>query len=389
MKSAKRMEKLEKGVFSVLLEKKNELIASKGMDIIDFSVGTPNIPPTQAVMVAIAEAASKPENYSYSIKDMDILRDTVKDWYHKRYDVSLNSETEILAAFGTQEALTSAFLPIINPGDVVILPDPSYPAYTIGASIAGADVYYLPQRESNGYIMDLSEIPKDIAERAKVILASYPNNPTTAIADDRFYIDLIQFAKKYDIFVFHDNAYSELAFDGRKCGSFLAYEGAKDVGVEFNSLSKTYGMAGVRVGFCLGNAEYISLLKNFKSNTNYGLFLPAQYGAVAALTQDQSCVKQTCSAYERRRDVIIDAFDKIGWEIKRSAGSMFVWAKLPKGYDDSFAFAMKLVEETGVLVVPGVSFGKTGEGHIRIALVETEDRILEAARRIGKSGIIG
>ncbi len=388
MKTAKRMEKLGEGVFSILLAKKNEL-TGKGTDVIDLSVGTPNIPPTKAVMDAISEAAGKPENYIYSIKDMDELRQAAADWYKKRYDVTLDPQAEVLAAFGTQEALTSAFLPIIDEGDVVILPDPAYPAYTIGAAIAGADIYYLPQRESNGYVMDLSEIPEDIAKRAKVILASYPNNPTTAIADAGFYQDLIRFAEKYDILVFHDNAYSELAFDGRVCGSYLAYEGAKETGVEFNSLSKTYGMAGVRVGFCMGNAAYIEALKNLKSNTNYGLFLPAQIGAVAALTQDQGCVKTTCDAYQKRRDVIIDTFGEIGWTIKKSEGSMFVWAKLPDGYRDSFAFAMMLVEKTGVLVTPGISFGATGEGHVRIALVETEERIREAAERIKKSGLIG
>jgi len=387
MKTAKRMKRLEKGVFSVLLDKKNELL-SGGMDVIDLSVGTPNIPPTERVLDTISKEASKPENYIYAIKDLDILRTTVSDWYKKRYDVVLDPKTEILAAYGTQEGLTSAFLPIIDEGDVVILPDPAYPAFTIGAAIAGAEIFSLPQREENNYVMDLKEIPEDIAQKAKIIVASYPNNPTTAVADDDFYIELVEFAKKYNVFVFHDNAYSELVFDGKTCGSFLAFEGAKEVGVEFNSLSKTYGMAGARVGFCVGNSEYIEAFANLKSNTNFGIFLPVQKGAIEALIQDQKCVRETCRAYEKRRDLIVASFGEIGWEIKKSKGSMFVWTKIPKGYTDSFDFAMQLVEKTGVLVVPGISFGKAGEGHVRMALVENEDRILLAAKRIKESGII-
>jgi len=387
MKTARRMDRLKLGVFSHLLDKKNEFI-EKGIDVIDLSVGTPNIPPTKCVLDEISVEAAKSENYIYAIKDLDELRETAAIWYKNRYGVKLNPKTEILASFGTQEGLTSAFLPLIDDGDVVILPDPSYVAFTIGAAIAGADIYFLPQREENGYVMDLSEVPEDIAKKAKIIVASYPNNPTTALADDDFYLDLIAFAKKYDIFVFHDNAYSELVFDGKKCGSFLAFDGAKDVGVEFNSLSKTYGMAGARIGFCFGNAEYIKQFANLKSNTNFGLFLPVQKGAIKALTQDQACVKETCKAYEKRRDIIIEEFNKLGWPIKKSEGSMFVWAKLPSGYHDSFEFAMTLMEKTGVLVVPGISFGKMGEGHVRFALVESEARIIDAANRIKQSGLI-
>ncbi len=387
MQTAHRMRRLEKGVFSVLLDKKNDLIR-QGHDIIDLSVGTPNIPPTDVVMEAISKAAAQPESYIYSIQDIGDLRQAAANWYQDRYGVMLSPETEVLAAFGTQEALTSAFMPIVNPDDLVILPDPAYPAFTAGAAIAGAEVYYLPQREENGYIMDLTEVPEEVAKRAKVIVASYPNNPTAAVAGADFYRELIDFAKNYDVFVFHDNAYSELAFDGINCASFLSYDGAKDVGVEFNSLSKTYGMAGARVGFCLGNAEYIAAFDTFKTNTNFGLFLPVQMGAIAALTQDQACVKATCAVYQARRDCIIEAFGNIGWPIRKTQGSMFIWAKCPKGYHDSFAFAMDLVEKAGVLVVPGISFGPSGEGHVRIALVAEEDDIRRAAERIKESKIL-
>jgi LL-diaminopimelate aminotransferase len=382
-----RMKKLSTSVFSVLLDKKKQLI-EKGVDVIDFSVGTPNIPPTDNVMKVISDEALKPENYIYAIEELKELKDTVKSWYHNRYGVTLDAETEVLSAFGTQEGLTSAFLPLINNGDVVILPEPAYPAFVVGAHMAGAEIYFLPQKEQNGYVMDLSEIPADIAQRAKIIVASYPNNPTTAVADDAFYIALIEFAKKNDVFVFHDNAYSELVFDGVVGKSFLSFKGAKEVGVEFNSLSKTYGLAGARIGFCVGNRDYITVFSKLKSNTNFGLFLATQKAAIEALTQDQACVKKTCAAYQHRRDIIIDCFGKIGWQIHKSAGTMFVWTKLPKGYTDSFDFAMKLVEEAGVLVVPGISFGDAGEGHVRLALVESDERIIKAAERIEKSGLL-
>ncbi len=387
IETSRRMNNLKQGVFAVLLDKKNELI-KQGMDIIDLSVGTPNIPPTDNVMQVISDEVKKPENYIYAIKDSDELKSTVSEWYKNRYGVDICEKTEISSAYGSQEGLTSALLPFIDEGDVVILPDPAYPAFTAAAYIVGADVYFLPQREENGYVMDLSEVPEDVAKKAKIIIASYPNNPTTAVADDSFYHELIAFAKKNDVFVIHDNAYSDLVFDGQKGKSFLSFEGAKDIGIEFNSLSKTYGLAGARIGFYLGNSEFINILTNFRSNTNFGMFLPIQKAAIEAITQDQDCVKKTCLAYQNRRDIIIDEFNKIGWKINKSAGSMFVWAKLPDGYEDSFAFAMDLVEKTGVLVVPGVSFGAKGEGHVRFALVADDDRIIEAAERIEKSGLI-
>jgi len=386
IETSRRMKNLKQGVFALLLDKKNEL-TNQDMDIIDFSVGTPNIPPTDRVMQVISDEVKKPENYIYAIQDSVELTTTVQDWYKVRYGVRLKPE-EISTCYGSQEGLNSALLPFIDEGDCVILPDPAYPAFTSAANIVGADIYFLPQREENGYVMDVSEVSEEVANKAKIIIASYPNNPTTAVADDTFYISLIAFAKKYDIFVIHDNAYSELIFDGKVGKSFLAFKGAKDVGVEFNSLSKTYGLAGARIGFYVGNRDFVSILTNFRSNTNFGMFLPIQKAAIEAITQDQSCVKKTCRAYQDRRDVMIESFDKIGWKINKSKGSMFVWAKLPKGYTDSFDFAMKLVEKTGVLVVPGISFGKSGEGYVRFALVASKQRIKEAAKRIGNSKLL-
>jgi LL-diaminopimelate aminotransferase len=246
----------------------------------------------------------------------------------------------------------------------------------------------MPQRKENQYVIDFSDIPEDVAKKAKFMLVSYPNNPTTAMAPESFYEELIAFAKKYEIMVIHDNAYSELVFDGKNCGSFLQFKGAKEVGVEFNSLSKTYGMAGARIGVCVGNKEIVEKLKTLKSNLDYGMFLPIQEAAIAAITGDQSCVYDTRSAYELRRDVLCNSFNKIGWKMKPPEATMFVWAEIPDGFSDSMAFAMELMEKTGVLVTPGSAFGKLGEGYARLALVQEEEKLYRAAELIEKSGIL-
>ena len=246
----------------------------------------------------------------------------------------------------------------------------------------------MPQREENHYIIDLKEIPEGVAQKAKFMIVSYPNNPTAVLAPDSFYEELIAFAKKYDIIVLHDNAYSELVFDGRTCGSFLRFPGAREVGVEFNSLSKTYGLAGARVGFCVGNEEVVSHLKTLKSNMDYGMFLPIQKAAIAAISGDQSCVASTRAAYERRRDCLCDGLASIGWKMEKPEGTMFVWAPIPAGFTDSLEFVKALFEKAGVLVTPGSAFGPSGEGHVRMALVQDEDAINLAVRRIDESGIL-
>jgi LL-diaminopimelate aminotransferase len=234
----------------------------------------------------------------------------------------------------------------------------------------------------------LKEIPEAVAERAKFIVVSYPNNPVTSVAPPCFYRELVAFAKKYNIIVLHDNAYSELVFDGKTCGSFLQYDGAKDIGVEFNSLSKTYGLAGARIGFAIGNCRIIAMLKSLKSNLDYGMFLPVQKAAVAALTGPQNCVKETLYAYEKRRNVLVEGLNAIGWQMKKPPATMFVWAEIPKSFTDSEKFTEELFEKAGVLVTPGSAFGASGEGHVRLALVQDEETLREAVRLIDKSGII-
>lgn len=387
MKYAKRMENFEEGIF-MELAKRREALRAKGMKVVDLSVGTPNIPPAPHIIEAMVDAVSNPANYVYAISDLDELHDAVAQWYGRRYGVRIDPKTQVVAVIGTQEGLSNAFMPVIDPGDTIIVPDPCYPAFATGAQVAGAELFYVPQRPENGYIIDFADIPESVAKKAKAMIVSYPNNPTTAVAPPEFYQKLIEFAKKYDIFVVHDNAYSELTFDGVRCSSFLAYPGAMEVGIEFNSLSKTYGLAGARIGFALGNAEYIKALTKYKSNVDYGLFLPVQRAGIAALTGPQDCVAHTAAAYGKRRDLLLDGLRQIGWDIPKPKATMFVWAPIPAGFESCVSFTFELMEKTGVIVVPGTSFGQAGEGHVRMALVQDEEDILYAIHQIKKSGIL-
>lgn len=381
MKISKLMERLESGIFTELAIEKKKLLQS-GVDVIDLSVGTPNIPPIEEIKRTISREANKDENYIYAISDMAELQQAASRWYDRRYGVDIDAETEVCSVLGSQEGLAHCCLPVVDPGDTVILQDPCYPAFYTGAALAHAKVFRVPQKPENGFVMDLNDIPAEVAKKAKLMIVSYPNNPTTAIASPSFYEELIAFAKANDIFILHDNAYSELTFDGLTVGSFLSYEGAKQVGAEFNSLSKSYGIAGARMGFCLGNSDYITMLKRLKSNTDYGVFLPVQKAAICALESDRSVVKNTAMEYKKRRDVLVNALDGAGWHIESPKATMFVWAKIPSRFDCDIDFSARLRQETGVIVVPGSAFGECGRGYVRMALVQDEERILEAAKRI-------
>ncbi len=386
MKFAKRMDCFGEGVFSTLADirrKKEEA----GERVIDLSIGAPNVPPAEHIRRALCEAAADEKNYVYAISDRPELLEAAAGWYARRYGVTLDPDTEICSVLGSQEGLAHIALLVIDEGDLVLVPSPCYPVFGDGPRIAGARIWSMEQKRENGYVIRLDEIPEEVAQKARLMVVSYPNNPTTALAPDSFYEELVAFAKKYDIIVIHDNAYSELVFDGARCGSFLSFPGAKDVGVEFNSLSKTYGMAGARVGFCLGNAQVIARLKLLKSNMDYGMFLPIQAAAIAALNGDQSCVEATRKAYERRRDVLCESFGKAGWAMEKPKATMFVWAPVPDGCGSSQQFAMDLVEKAGVLVTPGSAFGESGEGFVRLALVQDEETILQAAEALKASGM--
>lgn len=388
MKFANRMNQFGEGVFSRLaVMRKNRL--AQGKEVYDLSIGAPNIPPTKRIMEVMAEAVMKPANYVYAINDTQQLLEAVAQWYKRRYDVELNPETEICSLLGSQDGLSHIALSILDPGDVMLVPDPCYPIFADGPRIAGAELYYMPLQKENDYVIQLQDIPEEIARKAKFMLVSYPNNPTAAMAPESFYHEVVAFAKKYDIIVLHDNAYSELVFDGQSCGSFLSIPGAMEVGVEFNSLSKTYGLAGARIGFCVGNKEVVGMLKTLKSNMDYGMFLPIQAAAVEALTGNQAVVAETRAAYEHRRDVLCDGLIEAGWHMEKPAGTMFVWAPIPDSYQDSEYFVADLLDKTGVLVTPGSAFGPSGEGYVRMALVQSEDTMKKIVEAVAASGIFG
>lgn len=388
MKFANRMNQFGEGVFSRLaVMRKNRL--AQGKEVYDLSIGAPNIPPTKRIMEVMAEAVMKPSNYVYAINDTQQLLEAVAQWYKRRYDVELNPETEICSLLGSQDGLSHIALSILDPGDIMLVPDPCYPIFADGPRIAGAELYYMPLQKENDYVIQLQDIPEEIARKAKFMLVSYPNNPTAAMAPESFYHEVVAFAKKYDIIVLHDNAYSELVFDGQSCGSFLSIPGAMEVGVEFNSLSKTYGLAGARIGFCVGNKEVVGMLKTLKSNMDYGMFLPIQTAAVEALTGNQAVVAETRAAYEHRRDVLCDGLIEAGWHMEKPAGTMFVWAPIPDSYQDSESFVADLLDKTGVLVTPGSAFGPSGEGYVRMALVQSEDTMKKIVEAVAVSGIFG
>ena len=385
MEFAKRMEQFGEGVFSRLAEMRRSRVA-EGKEVFDLSIGAPNIPPVKRIMEVMAKAVMDPKNYVYAINDTQEMLQAVAQWYQRRYGVTLDADTEICSLLGSQDGLSHIALSILDAGDVMLVPDPCYPIFADGPRLAGAELYYMPQKKENDYVIQLQDIPEEVAKKAKFMLVSYPNNPTAAMAPESFYHELVAFAKKYDIIVLHDNAYSELVFDGRSWGSFLSIPGAKDVGVEFNSLSKTYGLAGARIGYCLGNSRVVSMLKTLKSNMDYGMFLPIQAAAVEAITGDQSVVAETRAAYERRRDVLCDGLIAAGWQMDKPPGTMFVWAPVPEQYADSESFVRDLLDKTGVLVTPGSAFGPSGEGYVRMALVQSEEdmqRIVEAVKQSG------
>ena len=384
MKFSKRMDLLAEGVFSRLDEEKQNMLAS-GKAVYDFTIGSPNIAPSKEVMDALITAAQQPESYMYSLHDTKELKETIQAWYRKRYQVELDTETEILSLQGSQEGLAHVALALCDEGDIVLIPAPSYPIFANGPKIAGAELYEMPMLKEYDYLIQFDAIPEEIAEMAKMIIISYPNNPTGATAPDSFYEELIQFAKAHDIIVIHDTAYSNLVFDGEEGKSFLYYAGAKDIGIEFNSFSKTYGMAGARIGICVGNAEIVGILRKLKSNIDYGMFLPIQKAAIAALTQDQSIVKETRETYQRRRNRIVAGAAAAGWHIASCKSTMFLWAQIPEGYGSSEEFALNLLKCSGMLVTPGSSFGAYGEGFVRIALVQSDEVIEQALQALKES----
>lgn len=386
MQFIKAGEAAESNIFNQLDERKQRLLES-GKDVINLSIGTPDFTPGRHVMEAVSRAALDPAQYRYSLSETRELLDAVQAWYQRRYGVALADE-EIMAVCGSQEGIAHVGFAFAGEGDLVLAPDPGYPIFSFGPMMTGATIGLYPLREENGWILDFADIPDEVADRAKAIIVSYPNNPTTATADAAFYEKLAAFAKRHDLLVIHDNAYSDLLLDGTEGISFLSVPGAKEVGIEFNSLSKTYNLTGMRVSFALGNREVLSRFRAFRSQIDYGMFYPVMAGAAAALNGPQDIVLQNRKGYMARRDALCGGLRAIGWDVPDAKGTMFVWAKIPAHFASSVDFTMQLMDRTGVICVPGDSFGARGQGYVRFALVVPPERMREAVRRIDESGIL-
>lgn len=384
---ASRMKEYQDGIFQILNDKKMEL-ERQGRTVYNLSVGTPDFPPAPHIIEAVAQAAKKPENYKYALADLPELIRAVQSRFERRYGVTLEEE-EIMSVYGSQEGIAHIGLSLCDPGDVVLVPDPGYPIFAVGPSLAGAKLVPYSLLEENRYLPDLASLPEELLERTKCMLVSYPLNPVCRTAPRSFYEELIPWAKKHRILLIHDNAYSDIVFDGREGISILSIPGAKEVCVEFYSLSKSFNYTGARMGFLVGNREIVRNFKKLRSQIDYGTFLPVQYGAIATLTGPDEGVRKQCALYQKRRDALCGGLRAIGWEVPDSEGTMFAWGPVPEGFEDDTAFVMELMEKTGVLCTPGSSFGALGRKHVRFALTLPEEKIREAVAAIERSGILG
>jgi LL-diaminopimelate aminotransferase len=378
---AERLRKLPPYLFKEIDRKKTEMKA-KGVDIIDLGIGDPDLPTPRHIIEALKEAVENPATHRYpAYAGMPAFKKAVAQWYKERFGVDLDPEKEVLALIGSKEGIAHLPLAFISSGDVSLVPTPGYPVYNVATLFAGGGAsYFMPLLRDNGFLPDLSAIPDDAAKRAKVMFINYPNNPTAAVAEVDFFNRVVEFAREKGILVCHDAAYTEIAYDGYRPSSFLEAEGAKDVGIEFHSLSKTYNMTGWRVGFAVGNSDAIEGLGAIKSNVDSGVFEAVQMAGIRALLGDQSCVKDVIGVYTERRDLMVQGLRDAGFELDSPKASFYLWIKVPEGYT-SARLATRLLEE-GVVVTPGNGFGEPGEGYFRIALTQKKERLAEAIQRI-------
>lgn len=383
---ASRMDQFQPGIFNVLDEKKKELEAA-GKKVWNLSIGTPDFQPEPHVIEAMTQAARDPENWKYALTETPELVEAVQNWYRRRYGVALTRD-EMMSVYGSQEGLAHVGWALCDPGDVILCPNPGYPIFEMGPALCGAKIAYYDLLPENGYLPDLEHFDPELAKRAKAMVVSYPLNPVCAAAPRSFYEKLVAFAKQYNIMILHDNAYSEIIFDGREGLSFLSVPGAMDVGVEFNSLSKTYNLTGARISFVLGNREIIGKFRTLRSQIDYGIFRPVQAAAVAALNGPQDGVERQRQTYQARRDALCGGLRSIGWNVPDSQGSMFVWAPVPDGYASSEEFCFALLEKTGVLCTPGSAFGTLGEGYVRFALNKTVEEIAQVVEAVKTGGVL-
>jgi LL-diaminopimelate aminotransferase len=380
---ADRLKRLPPYLFAEIDRQKREA-RGRGADLIDLGIGDPDLPTPPHVIEALARAARDPRNHRYpDYEGLLAFREAAAAWYQARFGVTLDPVTEVLTLIGSKEGTAHMPLAFVNPGDVVLVPDPGYPVYAAGTWFAGGEPYFLPLRAERDFLPDLDAVPPDVLRRAKMIFLNYPNNPTAACATREFFERLVRFARTHGIIVCHDAMYSELRFDGYEPPSFLQTPGAKDVGIEFHSCSKTYSMTGWRIGFVVGHREVLAGLGRVKTNVDSGVFQAVQAAGIAALTGPQDCVAQVRATYQERRDVVVQGLRKLGLPVTAPRATFFVWAPVPDG-SDSRKWASRLLQEAGVVVTPGVGFGPSGEGFYRIALTVDKARIAEAIDRLGK-----
>lgn len=381
-----RIKRLPPYVFDIVNKYKLEM-RRQGEDIIDFGIGNPDNPTPKHIVDKLIEAVQDPRNHRYSLsKGIIGLRKAIAKWYKTRYDVDLDPETETIATIGSKEGLAHLMMAIIAPGDLVLVPNPAYPIHPYGVVIAGGDIRSIPTGPGRDFFDDLLEAYKQSWPRPKVLLLNFPHNPTTATVDIGFFEQVVDFAKEHDLIVIHDLAYADIVFDGYKAPSFLQAKGAKDVGVEFFTLSKSYNMPGWRVGFCVGNQKIINALGRIKSYLDYGMFQPIQIAATVALNGPQDCVSEICETYRSRRDVLCEGLNRIGWAVEKPKASMFVWAEIPDQFKEmgSLDFSKLLIKEAKCAASPGIGFGDYGDNFVRFGLVENEHRIRQAVRGMKK-----
>ncbi|MCL0088117.1 LL-diaminopimelate aminotransferase [Dehalococcoidia bacterium] len=383
MQTAKRIEKLPPYLF-VGISKKIAEKRARGEDVISFGIGDPDLPTPPHVIQRLCEAARDPANHRYpEVDGLPQLRRAIADWYQHRFELTFDPDKEILPLIGSKEGIGHMSFCFIDPGDIALVPDPGYPVYSMSTILAGGEPHYLPLIEENGFLPDLEKIPAEVAAKARILWLNYPNNPTAAVAGLDFFERAVAFARKHDLAICHDAPYTEVAFDGYRPVSFLQAPGAKDVGVEFHSLSKSYNMTGWRVGMAVGNEKMINALMRLKSNLDSGIPQAIQHAAIAAFTGSQDCISEHNLIYQRRRDLVIETLGKIGIAATPPRASLYVWARIPEGYS-SAGFAARLLDEVGIVVTPGTGYGACGEGYIRISLTTPDDRLQEGLARLEK-----
>ena len=386
MQASQRLDRFGAEVFASL---NNKLLALKaqGKTIYNMSVGTPDFKPYDHVVEALTQAAQDPEMWKYALRDLPELKQAVCDYYERRFGVSGITPSMVQSCNGTQEGVGHLGLALLDPGDTILVPDPCYPVFEAGAKIADAKLEYYPLVAEHNYLPYVAGIDPEVADRAKYMIVSLPANPVGSVGTPEVYEEIIAFAREHDLLIVHDNAYSDIVFDGEPGGSFLQYPGALEVGVEFFSLSKSFNVTGARIGFLVGREDVVSAFAKLRSQIDFGMFFPIQKAAIACLNGPRDEVEAQRLKYQERRDALCDGLEGLGWERPNAHGSMFVWAKLPGGRTDSMAFCEELMEKAGVVVTPGASFGPSGEGHLRMALVLPPDQIALAVEAIREAGL--